>query len=369
IAIRTLLISAIIMEVILIAYSRGIVAQFFDSEALNTELPFLPVLIFSPVMLCISLIYRLLGRKSGVYQKCAVMFGSPIERGFIGHIVDEENRYQISATMTMGIVATALSVFYYFVFYINVNINSADAFFLCWFPFIGYLLVAVFMGTRYISLWGYYAQDIEGSNTRIGEKTWMRYLVMCDDTIYLAHNEDFFDIPGMDKIDTPASLNVPYREKVKKDYAGEVFSHLCSIKEDQFLLRFMYLSKEAEGLSNIFHYIVTVKKPETISDSALKGKWYTISQLQRLIYNRDIAPILAAEINRLYTVAMAWKTYDRDGNRLYKIKNYRPLFRFSGIDDWEVDFNDPHWLRVARFNEDKPFFRLRRWIKRLTGDY
>lgn len=367
IVVRTLLISAVIMEGILIAYNHGIVAQFFDSEELNSELPFLPVLIFCPVMLCVGIVYRMLGKRTSTFQKCDALFGSYVERGFIGKIVKEESRYQISTVITMNAVATVLAVIYYFVFYINVNINSADAFFLCWFPFIGYLLVTVFMGTRYVSLWGYYAQDVEGSNTRMGEKTWLRYLVMCDDSIYLARNEEFFDIPGMDKIDTPASLFVPFREKAPRSYASEVFAHLSALGEDKFVLRFMYLSQEAEGLSNIVHYIVTVKEQEIIDKSSLHGKWYTISQLQRLIYNRDIAPILASEIHRLYTVAMAWKTYDRDGKRLYKIKNYRPLFRFSGIGDWDVDFNDPHWLQVARFNEDKPFFRLRRWIRRVTG--
>lgn len=369
ICVRTLLISAVIMEGILIAYNRGFVNHFFDSSALNADLPFLPVLIFCPVMLIVSSVYSLMGRRTTTFQKCNALFGSYVERGFIGQIVREESGYQVTTVIAMNLVATVLAVFYYFVFYINVNINSADAFFLCWFPFIGFMLVTLFMATRYISLWGYYSQDVEGSNTRMGEKTWMRYLVMCDDTIYLARNEEFFDIPGMDKIDTPASLFIPFREKAPKSYASEVFGHLCSLKDDQFVLRFMYLSQEAEGLSNIIHYIVTVKDHEIIDKSTLSGKWYTISQLQRLIYNRDIAPILASEIHRLYTVAMAWKTYDRDGNRLYKIKNYRPIFRFSGIGEWEVDFNDPHWLRVAIFNEDKPLFRLRRWIKRLTGTY
>ncbi len=61
---------------------------------------------------------------------------------------------------------------------------------------------------------------------------------------------------------------------------------------------------------------------------------------------------------------MAWKTYNADGRRLYKVKNYRPIFRIKGIQDWDVDFNSPRWLNVARFNEDKPFYRLRRLFNR-----
>ena len=81
-----------------------------------------------------------------------------------------------------------------------------------------------------------------------------------------------------------------------------------------------------------------------------------------------LSPLLSTEINRLYTVAMMWKTYDREGRRLYRIKNYRPMFRINGIQDWDVDFNDPHWLYIARNNEDKPFFRLRKWWqKNISG--
>lgn len=70
--------------------------------------------------------------------------------------------------------------------------------------------------------------------------------------------------------------------------------------------------------------------------------------------------MLASEIHRLHTITMAWKTYDAEGRRLYKVKNYHPIFRLDGICDWDVDFNSPKWLDVARLNEDKRFFRLRK---------
>lgn len=95
-----------------------------------------------------------------------------------------------------------------------------------------------------------------------------------------------------------------------------------------------------------------------------KGKWYNFSRLERMLNNRELSPMLAAEIHRLYTITMAWKTYDYEGRRLYKVKNYRPLFRLKGICDWDVDFNSSHWMNVARFNEDKPFFRLRRLFRK-----
>lgn len=127
----------------------------------------------------------------------------------------------------------------------------------------------------------------------------------------------------------------------------------------------MYVSHEASGDRNTFHYICCPTSAEVMDKSSFKGEWYNLSQLERLLHNHELSPMLAAEIHRLYTVTMAWKTYDADGHRLYKVKNYHPLFRLNGICDWDVDFNSPHWLNVARLNEDKPFFRLRRLARRI----
>ena len=130
------------------------------------------------------------------------------------------------------------------------------------------------------------------------------------------------------------------------------------------MMRFMYKSTDVSGMNNIYHFICCLENPEVMEHSRYQGKWYSLSQLQRLLYNHELAPMLATEIHRLYTITMAWKTYDSDGRRLYKIKNYRPNFRLNGICDWDVDFNNSHWLEVARLNEDKPFYRFRKLFQR-----
>ena len=126
----------------------------------------------------------------------------------------------------------------------------------------------------------------------------------------------------------------------------------------------MYKSTDMSGQANVFHFICCLPAKETINSTSVRGQWFTLSQLQRLLYNHELTKMLASEIHRLYTVTMAWKTYDADGNRLYRIKNYRPTFRLKGICDWDVDFNDSQWLEVARFNEDKPLFHLRKLFHR-----
>ena len=84
--------------------------------------------------------------------------------------------------------------------------------------------------------------------------------------------------------------------------------------------------------------------------------------------NGEVNSLLAGEIYRIYTVTMAYKTYDREGMRLYNIKHYRPSFHLNEIRNILVDYNDPVWMYVAKDNEDKPFFRIKRaWRKYVRG--
>jgi hypothetical protein len=78
--------------------------------------------------------------------------------------------------------------------------------------------------------------------------------------------------------------------------------------------------------------------------------------------------MLASEIKRIYTITMAWKTYTRDGKRLYSIKNYVPTFRLKDLKNWDVDYNDITWINIADNNEDKRFFVLKKlWRKYFSG--
>ena len=65
---------------------------------------------------------------------------------------------------------------------------------------------------------------------------------------------------------------------------------------------------------------------------------------------------------------MAWKTYDADGRRRYPIKHYTPPFRIADIKNWDVDYDNPHWIYVSDNNEDSNFYQIRRlWRKYING--
>lgn len=366
IVIRSLGISGVIMLIIAVLFAKGVAGRVYGDEVLNPSLPFNSVLIIAPVVFLVTVWTKILGLRYSACQTCRVMLGTRSERGFLGKLFAQESEYQRFFIMGISAILTVVCWVYYFFFYINVNLNTPDRFFFCWIPVILYLLSVFYLGARYFTIWAYYFQDTEGSEKRHGRSTSIRFLILWDDNIFLRRNEDEYgDIPDSRFFDTPAEVIVTHRDTVTKEMATMHLCNILNVNPDDFSLRFMYESFEASGNRNVFHFICTPHDKDIKPTPTVKnGKWYNLSRLERLLHNHELSPMLAAEIHRLYTVTMAWKTYNADGRRLYKVKNYRPIFRIKGIQDWDVDFNSPRWLNVARFNEDKPFYRLRRLFNR-----
>lgn len=360
IATRSLFYSSLIMVLISVIYTRGIISYFYDDETLNSSIPFITLLIVAPVVFLTTVWSQIRGKKYSACQRCAITLGSTSERGFLGKIFSQESRYQRYFMLGIWGVLSVIAWSYYTYFYINVNINIPDRFFFGWIPVILYLISVFYLGARCFTLWAYYYQDNNATERQQGASSSLRILIISGDKFFLSREEEYNDIPDGYLVDTPATITLPHHKEISLENAARNFRDLSRLEKDDFTLRFMYVSREASGLRNTFHYICCPTSADVISKSSFKGRWYNLSQVERLLHNRDLSPMLASEIHRLYTVTMAWKTYDAEGRRLYKVKHYHPIFRLDGICDWDVDFNSPTWLNVARLNEDKPFFRLRK---------
>lgn len=367
IAMRSLLFSAIIMTLISIIYKRGMINYFYASDTLNGAIPFVTALIISPVTLAISLWAWIRDKKFFACHKCHVALGTLPERGFLGKLFSQESRYQLFFLLGISGALTLFTWIYYIYYYVNVNINVPDRFVFGWVPVTLFVISIFYLGARCFTIWAYYYQDVEGSDRMQGSMTSIRVLIIHGDNIFLSREGEFSDVPDGNLYDTPATVSMSYMSTLSLERATVIMNNLTMIPTDCFTMRFTYKSEEASGDRNTFHYVCCVEDVEKVAESHITGKWFNLSQVERLLHNREISPLLAAELNRIYTITMAWKTYDFDGRRLYKVKNYHPLFRLKGICDWDVDFNSPHWLNVAHLNEDKAFFRLRRLIRRINA--
>lgn len=359
---RILFWSGVIMTVISILCTRGLLEQWF--ELVNHDMPFIPVLVLGPVTVAVSGWAMLRGHRFGFCADCMMRHGTPAERGFIGKIYCQEGRYQVRFMLGLGIVLTLVGWLYYTFCYINVNLNRPDKFFFVWLPLILYLCSLVYMAMRLFTIWSYYDQELAVNNMRRTDTSIVRYIILDRERIFLGESDDKLN-PMVRGYDTPATVTLSRRERVPLHEARGYFREMA--ETDRFSIRFMYRSVDAGGDCTVFHFIVTVDAETVLNERALKGRWYTMPELERLLNNDLLAPMMSAEIHRLHTITMAWKTYDRRGRRLYKIKNYRPTFRLRNIQDWDVDFNDSHWLRVAANNQDKPFYSLKRFWRRFVN--
>lgn len=369
VASNILLWSAITMMVIIYLFKTQHIGRFFDLEELNIDIPFLPVLIVGPFTVLFTGWAAWRRFKLPFCVNCRERNGSPAERGFLGTLYSQEGQWQIRLLLIIAIVITVVSWSYYLLRYVNVNLNSADRFFFCY--GVGWIFVAstIYMVIRYLGIWNYYNMDVLGSEVRHGSSTRVRFLL-------ISHDDKMFIIPpssnpdrlyGLDatKSDTPTSIYIPTTNHITDSDARDMLLRMLpGITSPR--IRAMYSNDKANVGSNIFHYLVLLNADDcqAVSTRYPGGEWFTISRLSKMIRQRELNPLLSSEIHRLFTIGMAWKTYDHQGRRLYSIRNYKPTFRLHDTIDWKVDFNDPHWFYVARNNQDKPLYTLKAWWRR-----
>ena len=133
-------------------------------------------------------------------------------------------------------------------------------------------------------------------------------------------------------------------------------------------VKFLYKNINFNSECNLFHYAFFVNDKSIVDNSRLEGDWYTLSQIESLIKEHKMSLIFISELERIYKIALTWKTYDIKGIRLYDMKHYRPTFRLRDMKNWDVDYNDSRWLYVSKINSDSRFYLLQNlWNKYVCG--
>lgn len=368
---RVLFWTGIVMIIVNILYSDHLFHLIFDPSKANREIPFICMLITSPIATIITA-WGFVKRNSLAFcSDCKIRNGTPAERGFLGVIFTQIGQYQVGMLFWLSAVLTLIGWTYYAIAYVNVSISIPDRFFFFLLPFLLWVAAAIYLALRYIGIWGYYRQNIEGSLERQGSTTQLRFILIWDNFIALRHPETDADkkISLDEKFDTPIGAFVRKQDNITPDLAEtyfKSFSGLTSVSD----LRFMYSNIQGNADCNIFHYLCFLNDQEKEQFDRLHPdcSWYPLPDVAKMINTHRIAPLMAAEIIRLHTIASAWKAFDYNGHRRYKIKHYRPTFHIRDIKKWDIDYNDPHWLYVADNNQDTPFYTIRRlWRKFING--
>lgn len=335
----------------------------------NTPNPFLTVLLVGPCSILVSVYYLVRGNHPSYCQACVQRNGDSIDRGVLGAVFHREIFYQTLLYMVISIFVTGVTWWYYIYNYVEINVNKADQFYFIAIPTATYLFSIVYIGVRYHSMWGYYSSDPNMMNLIERSGTTLRYIIICGDDIFLSSprvsSTKKGDVVMADdmRIDTPAVFHVDFAPKVSAIDANKVFYDAYGIRDVD--IKYLYESNDYSMCNNVAHYCAYLADEGSVTNS-LKGEWFAFGDVVRLSKSKMISNALTTELKRVCTIAMTAKTYDIEGQRLYRIKHYRPTFTLEDLRKVAVDFNDSRWLAVAETNADKRFFRLRKAWKRVV---
>ena len=325
--------------------------NFFPWSPTNAKIPFITCLIVFPVLSVLALFVMLRGYSFRTFQ---ITEDTVTGNGVLATVSQSETRYQVQLLLVIGICMSAVEWWYFFTYYYNVNMNTPDKFFFNYMPIGMYLGSLFFVWSRYRNLGAVIGPMSLNSRDRGLE---VRYLVLFEGQLLLQQNE-------FERWDTPAVTFIDTIHKENHKLISETFGNISGI--ENYEVKKLYVTPGFSEESTVEHYAVFVQS-NYIPDHWNGAEWFSIGQIDHLIKHAEAAPDLADEIYRIYTITMAWKTYDIDGLRRYPIKKYRPPFRLADLREWTVDYGDLRWLRVAQINQDKTWFRARRFFRKLFG--
>lgn len=361
---RVMLYSGIVMLALAFLVKHELLEQWFGEY--NRVHSYIPELVIAPITYLMAQYVLIRRSHLSFYKDLEARMGQKVDQGFLGRLFRQEGLFQQKVLTYTFLALTIEGYLYYWFVYYNGYYSPTDKLAFVWLPIIVYVGTVIYMGLRYFMMWMYYGQDRQGGDVDHSGVTRLRYIIVSDEKIYLAKNEEpEFGAFGRVRYDTPAIYSFQRREGIMPPEAKSYFERLTKIED--FTMRFMYESHTVGGANNVIHFIVGINDPDELSESSLKGEWYSLAQVNDFLHQHLLSPKFSSELSRLYHITMAWKTYNRDGYRRYREKYYRPAFRLRDIHNPDVDYNDKQWLYVSRMNEDIPFFRLRRWWDRVIN--
>lgn len=359
VSLLTLFWSAVVMGVVQVLNSQLLLDGLIDWSKTNADIPYIASLVIFPVLIVTCLWQIARGYNTNFCAACQARNGFFPDNGagVVSSIYSRESRYQVSLMLYISVTMALIQWWYYFSYYINVNFNSPDRFFFNYMPIVVIALSLGFMWMRLTSMADLIGPIVYSDRERL---TTVRFLVISGDCVLLG-------IKSAGRLDTPARAEMDPEEILSDEDGRREFRRLSDIED--FELRYLYTSKAHDMRTDVVHYAVFLPEHdgEPASPGRLSGEWLTLDVVDRMLKSARISVELADELYRIHTITMAWKTFDREGRRLYPVRNYRPTFRLRDMRDWDVDYDDLHWLVVAANNQDRRFYRLRRLWHRLTG--
>lgn len=362
ITVYTLLFTALISFGINVAYHTEFIHFFFDISTLNHSIPYITSLVLFPVCLVLTLFLNSKYIYAHHVRNCHLHNQYNPTQPFFGRMVHTTYRSLLNKLSVMVAIVSVIDWGYYFLCYRNNRINTPDSFFFFVIPAAIYVWSIVYVRQSYSTLRMGNGRVIKASSSTADEQTHnvlsdsvvVRYLVIKNGELLL----DISEAAIADCcVDTPLVEIKPDSFRGNVESARSDFEHRTGVS--RLRIKLLYSNHDRIYNNTIYHYLVSID--EDADTTLLPGQWVGLDGIDRMMRMGMLSPQLGDEFFRIYTISMAWKTYDRKGLRKYPIRNYHPNFRLTDLYDYDVDFTDDHWLRVARFNQDNRFWPLTRF--------
>lgn len=353
---RALLITAAVMFIIAILCTDWLVPTVIHIELYNSEIPFITCLVASPVTVGLCIMYTFFGIGERYARESQRRNGFYAGDSVTATIYYYESKYQIQILFIVSFLLGIVEYWYYFSRYINANLNLPDRLVFNYMPLAMYVVSLFFIAGRYAAVRRSYI-ELEATSAIKSNSTLVRFLVISGNEIVLTCKND-------GRWDTPVEIVTGRCRAIPEHQARSIIKSKIDI--EKFELRYCYTNDGfAEG-SNIIHYAMFIE-PEICESMGNNWMHFDAGMIDTALSANAIASLLAAELYRIHTMTMAWKTYKPDGSRRYPIKHYRPSFRICDMPKWTIDYDDLTWFEIAHNNEDRTFFKMRRFWLRITS--
>lgn len=367
-----LMVYCIVSILVNTAYAWGLI--LVPDELIFFNDPYIPSLVIMPLSFLTMLVIYLRRNKLMICKECRLRNGDKWERGLFGLILDHETRIQLVNLVWLFGGISAIVWTYYLAVYVNTNVNDKDWYVFLWLNIAGCLLDEVYFAYRFANLY----MDLKEANELITQeelrdmtaKTYMRFYVVCKNQLYVdTHAIDMATTPR-EVIDTPFQTSRAVNGMSLPEIKNFVEKR-TGVPGGDLIFFFGRRSPHLERQSMLRYFYFLPGSPEDYPVLHAPGQWLTMPRLKEIYNNTPsrLGSTLVADITRLATILVTQKKFKEDGSLKVNLKTYQPSFTLEEVKTSGLDFQDDKWIRVSMFNEQTPFFRVKKWWKSVKGHY
>lgn len=342
----------------------------FHDELIFFNEPYMPSLILLPSAFCTSLLMLIskTARKfigTGLDEVCQ-------ERGYFALIAARENTLQLRNMVLLFLILSGVIWWYFLHIYVDVDLNGRDWYVFVWIVIFGVLIDEIYFIARYYNLYLDLKENDEiitpDELRDITAKTYIRTYAVCGEYMYIVRDAEDRLLQRKGVVDTPfvSKRNV---NGVPTTEVRNIVEKMTGVKGGE--LKFFF-GRHLEGQkqhSLLRYFYFLDGSPQDYPLLGNKGEWVNFNDLKLLYANKKEAMASTAvhDLSRLATIILTERVFDENGHRRNKIKSYRQHLSLADVRNTHIDLQDDKWIRIANFNSDAKFFRLKKALRGLFG--